>query len=296
MADNSPFPELHPEAQIKDWLTFIGTKVPVNSPYIGGWPPIEAGQTWLAPDGQRFVLLALSFDIVFCVNGKFFHQTAAGFIDEVTTYPYYAAGQASAWLAIVAEVEVRVVMGIIAGSTGVGWVAIVGTEVAEFIKENRKNFAKWIRTLGAVLEVRATMKRIAPTLYEKVFDAVLKRLFGKVPDAVTPDVIAFGVGVILGAAGKDLWKGKLSVLSVLLSVLLQIVMRFSLSVAPVAAKLALADYQNFEADLIRTLKDEGISISSADVKHIWEEVQKHPREMKEALDKLKAAFSEDGEK
>jgi hypothetical protein len=183
-------------------------------------------------------------------------------------------------------------MGIIAGSSTVGFVAIVGIEIAEFVKENRKNFAKWSRMLAAVLAVRATMKRIAPTLYDKVFNAVLTQLYDKVPETL-PDAVAFGVGVVLGAAGKALWRGKFSVLSVLLVVLEQIVVRFSLSVAPVAAKLAVADHQKFEADLIQTLKDAGVSISSADVKHIVEEVQKHPQEMKEAFDKLKAAFSQD---
>jgi hypothetical protein len=295
MADNRPFPEPHPEALVKDWLALVGTKVPVNGPYIGGWPPIEAGQTWLAPDGQRFVCFASSFDITFYVNGKFFHQNPAGFIDEVLTYPYYAAGKASAWLATVAEFEMKVIMGIIAGASGAGFFAIVGTEVAEFYKQNRKNFGKWSRMLTAVMEVRATLKRIAPTLYDKVFNAVLLRLLGKIPEGV-PEAVAFAVGVILGHAGKALWKGKFNEFSVLMEVLKQLVLRFVTSVAPVAAKLALADLQKFEADFIQTMKDEGVSISSADVKQIGEEVQKHPREMKEAFDKLKTAFSEDGEK
>jgi hypothetical protein len=280
------------------WSALVGTTLPVYGTFGGNWPPVTAGQTWLATDGRRFVLVATSYGVVYYANGKFFKQSARGFIGEVTTYPFYAAGRASLWLADVAEFEVRVMMGFVAGSSGAGFVSIVGLEVAEFVQRNKENFGKWYRMLMAVLEVRAILKLVAPTLYDKVFNAVLKQVLDKLPEAVTPDAVAFGLGVIVGAMGKKVFLkgGKLTILSVLFVVLEQIVMRFSLSVAPVAAKLALADFRKFADDIVRTLKEVGVAIRDEDIRKIVEEVQKHPREIKRAFDKLKAAFSEDDDK
>ena len=97
----------------------------------------------MAPDGERFVLLALNAFIDFIRDGKVYRQPSAGFIDEVTTYPFYAAGVNAAWLAAVAELEMRVLMGIIAGSSTTGFVIIVGLEVSAFVAENSKDFRKW---------------------------------------------------------------------------------------------------------------------------------------------------------
>jgi hypothetical protein len=46
----------------------------------------------------------------------------------------------------------------------------VFVQIASGNRQNRENFAIWRRVLGAVLEVRTILKKIAPTLYSNVVD------------------------------------------------------------------------------------------------------------------------------
>jgi hypothetical protein len=203
-------------------------------------------------------------------------------------------------MARLAEIEMKLLMGVVAGSSGVGFAIVIGTEVLEFVVENRENFEKWKRQLQAALEVRAFLKRHAPTLYDKVFNAVLKQVWkgvkGQLPDAVTAETVAFGVGVVLGSVGKAAAKGKFTTLGVLVVVLEQIVVRFSLNVLPEALKLTAAEYAQLAQEIIGKLKEVGVEITDGDVRKIVEEVYKHPREIKEAFDKLQAAFGKGDKK
>src|SRR5262249_16590348 len=151
--------------------------------------------------------------------------------------------------------------------------------------------------LQAALEVRAFLKQHAPTLYDKVFNAVLHQLWkdvkGQLPHAVTAETVAFAVGVVVGSVGKAAAKGKFSVLGVLFVVLEQIGIRFSLNVMPKALKLTAAEYAKLAEEIIRRLKDVGVAITDGDVRKIVDEVYKHPRQIKEAFDKLQATFGKD---
>lgn len=266
---------------------------------IGGiWGDVTRGSVWRATDGRRFVLSATSTDVVYYQRGSFFFQTAAGFIGEVTTYPFAEAGRRSAFLVTVAETEMKLIMGIIAGGSGVGFAIVVGTEAVEWVTEHRRQFPVWQRAVRVFLEVRQRLRVYAPTLYDKLFDAVLSRFYGdaksKLTEAATPEVIAFLVGVILGHLGKAASKGPVAPLAIVLMVIEAMVKRFFLSVVPGAVSLTAKQYDELAHELIGKLQQSGITMTREDMLRIFEEVQKHPDQIKAAYKALQEAVEQIG--
>lgn len=286
---------LHDPVLIKNPETIMPLLDPRTVLHIGGiWGQIKSGQTVMASDGMRLVWSADSMNVIYTQNQKFYGQTSTGFVNEVRTAPLVEAARRAEFMARVAEIEMKLLMGVVAGSSGVGFAIVIGTEVLEFVVENRENFEKWKRQLEAVLKARELLKAHAPTIYEKVFNAVLKKLYkdvkSNIPDAVTPEVVAFGVGVIIGSVGKALAKGKFSILMLIFIVLEQIVVRFSISVVPGAFKLTADEYRKLADEIIQKMREAGVPIDSPTVKLIFEEVRKHPEEIKKAFNLLKEAF------
>jgi hypothetical protein len=289
MTDN-PVPILNPQARLSgikgSGFVFVG----------GIWGKVDAGQTVLASDGPRFLWSADPLTVIFYQRGKFFAQSTKGFAGEIRTTPFVEAGRRAAPMARLAEAEMRLLTGILAGSSGFGFATVIGTEIAGFILENRRNFAQWQRSLEAVLKAREYLKTYAPTLYEKVFDSVLNRVFAdvksKIPHAVTPDAVAFGVGVVCGSVGKKMAEGRFSLLAVIFAVVEQLAVRFSLSVLPEAFRLTGDEYRRLANEIIAKLRAAGVFLQEGDIRKIIDEVQHHPTEIKRAYEMLKEAFGQ----
>jgi hypothetical protein len=291
MARNDfPLPILHPELIVPLLNTY-------SSLQIGGiWGTATSGQTWMAADGERFIWSADGMQVIYSQDGKFFTQSARGFVNDIRTYPAAAAGRsAQPWVRI-AQVEVKLLMGIVAGASGVGFVIVVGTEIAEFVGENHDDFAKWEYQLEVVLKARQLLKSYAPVLYDKVFDAVLGQVFkdvkSNIPDAVTPEIVFFGVGVIVGSVGKALSKGKFRLLGLILVVLEQLLVRLTIGVVPQAIKITEAEYRKMADQIITQLRSAGVTIQDSDITKMVEEVRQHPDIVKQALDLMRDAFEQ----
>lgn len=283
-------PRVIPDDKIEAVLAPEGSRL-----FIGGiWGHVERGQRWKASDGDRFVLSAASTDVIYYRSGRFYYQTSTGFIGEVTTYPFVEAGRRSAWLVTVAEVEFKLILGIVAGSSGVGFAIVVGSEIALFLVEHSADFAVWRRQLDAVLRARAMLRGNAPLLYEKLFDAALGRVIRdvktQIPDAITPEVVAFLVGVILGGLGKKASRGALTALNVIALVMQSLVTRFVVSVVPGAVVLTKKQYEELARDIVEQLRAEGIDLSQADAERILEEVRRKPEVVRAAFEVLRTAF------
>lgn len=290
---NFPVPITNPE-------TFIPKQSPNTKLNVGGiWGQITGGQTVLGSDGKRFIWSANNVAVVYSIGGRFFIQSSQGFINEMRTAPAIEGMRRAEFMVRCVEVEMRFLMGIVAGASGVGFAAVVGTEIAAFVMENRNNFTKWSRYLNAFLQAREILKSKAPKLYDKVFNAILSQVWkdwkSKLTGAVTAEIIAFGVGVILGSAGKYVAEGTFSLLKVGFVVLEQIAIRFSLGVAPGAAVLSAQDYKKLADSLISTLRSAGVALNEPDVAAIVAEVKQHPDDIKRALQILKVAYAQQKE-
>jgi hypothetical protein len=234
--------------------------------------------------------------VIYAQNGKVFIQSSQGFINEIRTLPAVAAGRsAKVWVGI-AQTEVRLMCGVVAGASGVGFAIVIGTEIAEFLVDNRDNLDKWRRQLHAVLSARDLFKQHAPVLYDKVFNAVLGQVYkdvkGHVPDAVTPELVGFGVGVVIGSVGKKLAAGRFSYFAVILAIVEQLAVRFTISIVPGAVKITETEYRKLADQIISQLRTAGVMMQDVDARRIIEEVRQHPAEVKQAFDLMRDAFKE----
>ena len=214
------------------------------------------------------------------LNGTFYTQTAKGLAAEIRTAPVVEAARRAAPMAKLAEAEMKFLMGLLAGASGAGFAAVVGTEVLGFMLENHNNFSVWKRQLGLILEARDSLKRYSPTLYDKLFNAVLDRVWAdfkaNLPESITLDTVSFAIGVVIGSAGKNAAAAKFAWWRVIVVVLEQIVVRFSLNVVPQAIQITSEEYKKLSEEIISNLRRIGASIQQGDIQNIADEVKRHP--------------------
>jgi hypothetical protein len=285
-----PIPIAHPETV----LPLCNPQTVLN---IGGlWGTITAGQTVMASDGYRFVWSADSMIVIYSLGGQFYGQGSRGFVNEIRTAPIIEGARRAEFMVKLAEVEMKFLMGIVAGASGIGFAIVIGVEVAEFMVENRENFAKWESQLEAVLRAREYLKKYTPTIYDALFYTVLKQVYrdtkAQIPEAITAQTVAFGVGVIFGTIGKKLVQGKFSILSLVFVILEQLVIRFALNVGPGALQIVSNEYQSMAAEIIQKARDAGVTLPEGDVKKIIEEARQHPQEIKQAYEMMKSSFEQ----
>jgi hypothetical protein len=87
----------------------------------------------MGSDGHRLVWSADSMMVIYSLKGKFYGQSARGFAlaaSPMKSEPLQSSKVRRAQLmAKVAEVEMTFLMGIVAGSSGVGFAMVIGVEV-----------------------------------------------------------------------------------------------------------------------------------------------------------------------
>ena len=290
MVANAPVLVPHPEEVLSrgDTATFLN---------IGGiWGQVKAGQTWTASDGPRFVFFASSISVIYAQKGRVLAQASQGFVNDIRMFPAESAGRSARPWVQIAKVEVKLMCGVVAGASGVGFAVVIGSEIAEFVVENRNNFNKWHGQLTAILRARTMFKTHAPVLYDTVFNAVLSQVYkdvkGHIPEAITPEIVAFGVGVVIGSIGKKAAQGRFSLFVVIFAIIEQLAVRFTISLVPGAIKITEEEYHKLAEQIVSQLRTAGVSIQDADVRKILEEVRQHPAEVKQAFDLMREAFKE----
>ena len=276
--------------------------------YMGGiWGDVRAGQTWLAHDGKRFIVSASNGVGIFFIlaqatdptkTGKIFYQSCAGFKGDVTTYPLSeGARRAEHWVRI-GEIEMNVLMGIAAACSGIGFIALLGTDLLSFITKNKDNFGKWAAAVGVALAVRDVLKKHAPTLYDKLIDAALLSAATAVGGSITsipsaiandPKVIGRAAGAIVGKLGKKAATARLTALSAIW-ILLSTFLLKALSAVPGAVAISVEEKTLTANQIIEKLRSSGVTLSLEDARKIVDEVAAHPRELQDSLRKLREAF------
>jgi hypothetical protein len=275
--------------------------------FLGGiWGTVESGQTWLATDGKRSVISADSMTVIYVLtaaahpgrNNKFFIQSSVGFRGEVTTYSFAEAGRRAAPMARLAQIEMQVMIGIFAVTSGFGLAAVIGTDLVDFSLKNHNNFGKWSKALGACVVVREVLKRHAPTLYDKLIDGVLiaagvglTESLRNIPEAAVSDPKLMGrfIGALVGKLGKQALSSRLSALSVIW-ILLSTVATKSIGAVPGALRLSLDERAKTADAIITELRRGGVILSAEDARKIVEEVAAKPQEIRASLEQLKSAF------
>lgn len=265
----------------KELLQLI--KDPGKPFYIGGIynQTVSAGDLVPAVDGYRLILSAYSYQVIFSQNKNFYAQTGQGFTSDVIYAPISRAGKKAQRLI---ALELKIIMGIIAGSNLVGFFLVIGEEAIELIYEHREDFKKWAPLIFRIMGIATLIRTYIPTLYHKVFKLVLQKVskdvFNKIPESIKVEHVYFAVGVIIGETGTKGLQGKFSFAGLILVVIKQIVTRFALNVTPEAFIKNIKEYENHIMLSIMSLKDSEIVLTKDEAKQIAIEMQNHPSEVK----------------
>ena len=209
-------------------------------------------------------------------------------ISDVVTEPLSRAGKAARSLATIIEYQMQFLIGIASCASGGVFLAVLSTDAAKFYIKNVDKLDKWYKALRVAIEVRSTLRRVAPTLYDKLIDRVLIQVYQSVMELPKemlndPKIAGRGLGVLLAKLGKKTLAARLSALSIVWSVLWAF-LKSAVGKIPAAVKTKTIN------DIYAALKSGDIGLSRDEVKKILEEIQSHPEEIKSALGKLIDAF------
>ncbi len=272
---------------------------PRQSVQIGGiWGTIRPGQNYQATDGLRQVVDVGGYLIFYYQNNALWGQQTQSFIDEIRTYPLIRGAQRAVGMAKLAEFQVNMLLGIVAGSSGIGMLAVVGVDIFKFLVMNKDNFNKWLIQMQAFLKVRERLKAKAPILYEKIFEMFLKQLWiatkKNIPAATTqPHVVGKLIGIMLGKFGKAAVRSRLTILGTIWIILSNVTSKIITS-TPSAIRITSGAYKQLAIDLLSQLRKIGITISEREAQQIFQEIAKHPNEIRDIFRELQAAFGSQG--
>jgi hypothetical protein len=188
-----------------------------------------------------------------------------------------------AWIPIL-ETEVIFVAAVFGAATGTGLIfGAVG--FGDFILQNRKKFKHWIAIVGALATARSKLKPIAPTLYDKTVDVILKEL----ACSVRPQDVAKLAGMIIGKMGEKWMKGRVNVVFTLFSLVSNVVGIIAGAVGNMIEKNVERAKDTWDKGL-RHMASEfqqvGVKLDLNDQIKILQEFQKHSHEIHAITEKL----------
>lgn len=165
----------------------------------------------------------------------------------------------------------------ITGTTTIYGIAVI----LSFLLQNRNKLEHWIAIFEAVLEARSQLKHYAPTLYSKLFDALLQFYV----DSVTPENVAALIGKIVGLGGVALLERKLNVFKTLSSLALSVVLRCLQNVGDSFSRARHLWEQGLPG-LKAELAAQGIHLTMQDEAAILRELMAHPKELRMVFERL----------
>jgi len=270
-------------------------------------------------------------------NNKLFVQPTNGFMADVMYFPYEDAGRNLQVTKKIAEYEIQFIIGIFSVTSWTAFTIVLGTDVTEFLVKNNENLPRWKRIVVACAETRTTLKQYAPTLYNKLVYSTLliawegtkfatdtgsasvhannnaantgraaghgvSKVAGSLADAAIqdPKIAGRGAGIIVGKIGLQAANGRITVLSVVWTVLFTVATK-ALSAIPGAVSTAVGSLKDSslkeKAEVARQLldiiKNSDIKITKEEAETIVSEVYAHPKELAKSLENLAKAFKDD---
>jgi hypothetical protein len=194
-----------------------------------------------------------------------------------------------------AEAEAHLLMGI-AGSAGIAaFVGVGAIQVLHFYTQNEACVKSWIEAVKEVLSVREALRRIAPTLWTAIFHAALFDLARQGVDLGhalqsphgilrDPNKLAKLVGKIIGALGRELFKGRLNALQVITLVLKK-------SAVSIVRNTYRPEIQSVDtARIVEELRMRNVMMTGADADKVMDELRARPLEVQRELERLDRAF------
>lgn len=278
--------------------------------------PLQAGQSWKAKDGRR-TILAVSAGAALVIyllekpgdtnHLKVFSQDGSAFYLDVKNSYIDDLSRRLEPLKAAIELELVFMLGFVSSLSAPAFVIVSGVSLLEWTVNNWS----WLRYVGDALrvtyKVHTFLSTHAPVLYKKMIVGLFHGLIDQVPGVVgnipqaiinDPKLVVGAVGVFLGKLaafekGKMLGfavKNRFAAAFLVVSLLLGIVAK-AISAVPGAIVLTAVEKAQFAIDIVKSLRDQGVSITEDEARQIIDEVLANPQLLKVHLEELKAAFA-----
>ena len=282
--------------------------VPVSSAYAAdqGYPrgvrsnptglPIsqvlEVGQQWQGIAGPR-IILGLSgsgtFGSVLFVtdSGQPYSQTVTGWESDMFAKLWSDVSTSMKPIKLLLDAQAAFLLGMIAATSVAAAAFVFVGSVTQWMAKNKDEMPKYIYTVEQILDIRTRMKVIAPTLWSKVVDVAIGRIFAEIPSSMSKDpiIIARFAGGILVKLGRAVWTRNLASLGPWIAALGEIIFA-ALRAVPGAVKQAVS-----AEDIVEKLKAIGADVSIQEAIAIKGEVEQNGPELKRMFSTIESLAS-----
>jgi hypothetical protein len=285
----------------------------------------RAGRIYAGLDGSRLVLNISPRETVFLLLdnagpgkemadlnpmrgkiGTVYRQSTAAFLDERDSMFFHDLAKRLQGVKTLIELEMAIMLAIFSGTSTAGLVLVMGASGLQFVVENGEKFPKWASAVSTVLAVRRTLKRYTPKLYEKMCEGLfigVKRgtlvaigfagddVLANLPDAMVKDPTTTGklIGALIANLGKAGLAKRLTLFGAVFAILKTLATKAAMAV-PGAIGLTAQEKVRHAQDILARLRAAGVPMSEEEARAIIDEVERHAREIRPALDDLARAF------
>jgi len=253
---------------------------------------LEVGQQWQGIAGTR-IILGLSgggtFGSVLFVtdSGQLYSQRVTGWESDMFAKNWSDVSKSMRPIKLLLDAQAAFLLGMCAATSVAAAAFVFVGSVTQWMAKNKDEMPKYIYTVEQILDIRAKMKVIAPTLWSKVVDIAINRLFAEIPSSMSKDpiVIARFAGGVLVKLGRAVWTRNLASLGPWIGALGEIIFAALRSV-PGAVKQAVS-----AEDIVEKLKAIGAEVSIQDAMAIKGEVEKNGPELKKMFSTIESLAS-----
>lgn len=286
--------------------------MPVGRPFlVGALGFAKSGEVWVGPKGRCLILGVSTKHVVFVAldgnqAGRAFLQETAAFASDLRFTPVADGARRALFAAKLVEYELQFIAGVVSVCSGVGFVAVTGSDLIRFFVQHRHQIQLWRRYISALLKVRRVLKKYAPTLWDKIVNRLLlfawngakaavavggEDVLANMPEAAltNPQVVGRGLGMIAGTLGAQLLNARLGALRLILSILSKILAK-TVAAGVAAVKMTINEHAAEAREIVEAIRTGGASLTVEEAQTIMQEVQSHASEVKDALAELARAF------
>jgi len=229
--------------------------------------------------------------------GHVYGQTTQGFLDECGLIFFQNLSSRLETTKSLLEAEAELILGLIAGTSTIGFLAVVGAKIGPPLWKHRKDFDNWGRILLATNKARGRFKQYAPTLWDKLFEGTIYIILSRIPPSVKAKTVSYSVGLLLGGIASKVRDPKViegavahgtktfSVASLILGLVVQVIL-VALKTIPNALVEATHHWQTVGPEIFGKLEEIGVKTSPDERQKIQREIVTHARELRDTVTEL----------
>lgn len=296
-------------SDISPWFSFFGTLVPGQV-----WPGAKGGTRTilgLQPDmdpGNR----GLGGQIVFVTNtGRFYTQTLMGWCSDYGARTIDQVNKNLVLIKVMLETEVAFLLGVMAATSLAAGAFVLTASIMEWWGDprNKEIMSLLIVGFGILAAAGEALKKVAPTLHDKLYWGAIKSVLSEMPASALKDrkIMAFFIGQMIWTLGKAAMTRSFGmVLNGLFQVaayLLQAVIVGVKSVLPVAGAAiksvpgalkgaAVQESKDAAEGLVKMLAKANLVLSSHEATLVLRELNANPQRIKQILEQLQKALGD----